>query len=57
MERNKTIIIKTRVSNDYIAYLKDHKEIAGCGLTPFAAMGDLIYSYNDIFNIDIIIEE
>jgi hypothetical protein len=46
-------IIATKRTDDYHACLKDNPEIWGCGNSLKAAIGDLIMSHDNTFDIDI----
>jgi len=48
----RTIIIEKR-TDDYMAYLEGHPEIWGCGRDSDSAVGDLIRSHKEIFDIKI----
>ena len=50
-------IIVTRRTDDYHACLEGHPEIWGCGKTPRAAVGDLIWSHPDIFGVKVELKE
>lgn len=50
---DRTHIIVEKRSDDYRAYIKYNKAIWGCGKTINAAIGDLMSSHQDYFDLDI----
>jgi len=47
------VIVVTKRTHDYMAILKDHPEIWGCGENIYSAMGNLISAHPEFFNVKI----
>ena len=52
----KQIVIERRPS-DIMAFLEGHREIWGCGSSQAEAIGDLIYTHQQNFEIEITVQE
>ena len=52
----KTVILVRKRSDDVQAYVKDKKGVWGRGRTTAEAVGDLVQSHSDLFNIAVEVE-